>query len=379
VDFNLADFVTKSLAGPFAEQLAGHLGAPPKEVGSTLGALVPATLGTMLKANGTPDGVNTLLGLLNAPNLPQPEDAQRLLAAPDQVGSLLDMGRGQANTLFGDKLGGLGGALATQGALPTETVGKLLPLALPFILGLLRRQAGGGTIDAAGLKGLLGNLAPALSGKIPAALMSLLGLGSLFGGVSAAKPAAAVAAAASIPPAETVHKAGWKRWLPLLLIGALALWLLTQFRGCNETAPALPTASAPAGVATPEPAVPTASLPVPGMPAMATEQPASPQPASIFFDVDVTTPPAGSMQQLQALADFAKANPGKRLSVSGFHDKNGDAAHNKALAQGRGDAVKALLIEAGVPGEQIDVLVPDNSVGDQGDDRTARRVDVSVD
>ena len=115
------------------------------------------------------------------------------------------------------------------------------------------------------------------------------------------------------------------------------------------------------------------------MPAMATEQPASPQPASIFFDIDVTTPPAGSMQQLQALADFAKANPGKRLSVSGFHDKNGDAAHNKALAQGRGDAVKALLIEAGVPGEQIDVLVPDNSVGDQGDDRTARRVDVSVD
>ena len=81
-----------------------------------------------------------------------------------------------------------------------------------------------------------------------------------------------------------------------------------------------------------------------------------------------------------ALAETVKAlaaDPGKRVLLSGYHDATGDPAMNAELAKQRAKAVRAALLVAGVPLNQVLLRKPESTTG-TGTEREARRVEIRI-
>jgi outer membrane protein OmpA-like peptidoglycan-associated protein len=81
-----------------------------------------------------------------------------------------------------------------------------------------------------------------------------------------------------------------------------------------------------------------------------------------------------------SLADTVKAlaaDPGKRVLLSGYHDSTGDPAMNAELAKQRAKAVRAALLVAGIPLNQVLLRKPESTTG-TGTEREARRVEIRL-
>ena len=65
------------------------------------------------------------------------------------------------------------------------------------------------------------------------------------------------------------------------------------------------------------------------------------------------------------------------MLLSGYHDSTGDPAMNAELAKQRAKAVRAALVVAGVPLQQVLMRKPESTTG-SGTDREARRVEIRI-
>ena len=80
----------------------------------------------------------------------------------------------------------------------------------------------------------------------------------------------------------------------------------------------------------------------------------------------------------EALIAALKANPGAKLSVSGYNDPTGNAAANAVLAKKRAQGVAAALKAAGVPEAQISLDKPADTSPDGDSNAASRRVEVTL-
>ncbi|OJX09211.1 MAG: hypothetical protein BGO72_20200 [Burkholderiales bacterium 70-64] len=103
--------------------------------------------------------------------------------------------------------------------------------------------------------------------------------------------------------------------------------------------------------------------------------PGYPQGVRLYFETAKYALAADAPAQLAAIIEWARTEPSARLGISGFHDKQGDAAANAALARNRAAATRDALIGAGVATERIVMVKPQEATGG-ADDREARRVEV---
>jgi outer membrane protein OmpA-like peptidoglycan-associated protein len=103
----------------------------------------------------------------------------------------------------------------------------------------------------------------------------------------------------------------------------------------------------------------------------------------VLFDTGSATLNPGGQQQLQRLATYLNANPGRTVRIEGHTDDQGSDASNEVLSQRRADAVRAALITAGVDparvaavgvGEALPVASNDTAAGRQQN----RRVEVVI-
>jgi outer membrane protein OmpA-like peptidoglycan-associated protein len=81
-----------------------------------------------------------------------------------------------------------------------------------------------------------------------------------------------------------------------------------------------------------------------------------------------------------AMAETVKAlaaDPGKRVLLSGYHDASGDPVQNAELAKQRAKAVRAALLAAGIPLNQVLLRKPESTTG-TGTEREARRVEIRL-
>jgi cytochrome c oxidase subunit II len=99
-------------------------------------------------------------------------------------------------------------------------------------------------------------------------------------------------------------------------------------------------------------------------------------PASVYFETGKSALPADAASAVQAAADYAKAHPDAKLSLSGFTDTTGSAATNAELAKTRAQAVRDALKAAGVAEDRIILKKPETITGG-ADAREARRVEIS--
>lgn len=100
-----------------------------------------------------------------------------------------------------------------------------------------------------------------------------------------------------------------------------------------------------------------------------------PELVRFYFESGQAALPADADTQLAAVAAWARDNAQAKVGISGFHDKQGDAAINAELAKNRARAARQALLSAGVPAERIVLVKPQETTGG-GDDREARRVEV---
>ena len=159
------------------------------------------------------------------------------------------------------------------------------------------------------------------------------------------------------------RRPGLGRWLPLLLIALGALALLISLRPRTPRA-AVDTATSAARNA-------LASITLPGggtisVPAGSVNyslaqflgDSSQSAPKTFVFDhLNYGTGTAqltpDSAQTVNNLAQVLKAYPNARVQLSGHTDNSGSAEANQTLSLDRANAVKAMLVNQGVPAERI--------------------------
>ena len=97
----------------------------------------------------------------------------------------------------------------------------------------------------------------------------------------------------------------------------------------------------------------------------------------IYFETGSEALPADASAVLVRVADAARANAGKVVQISGYHDASGDPAKNAELAKNRAMAVRHALEANGVAPDHLVMDKPKVTTGD-GDAREARRVELRL-
>ena len=78
--------------------------------------------------------------------------------------------------------------------------------------------------------------------------------------------------------------------------------------------------------------------------------------ADVFFDLDQSSIKEEGRAALNANANWLKRWTGTRINIEGHCDERGTAEYNLGLGERRANAVKAYLVELGVPGDRITVI-----------------------
>jgi len=100
-------------------------------------------------------------------------------------------------------------------------------------------------------------------------------------------------------------------------------------------------------------------------------------PASVYFEVGKSTLPADAKDAIQAAADYAKAHPDAKFTLSGYTDSSGNANTNADLAKRRAQAVRDALKAAGIAEDHIILKKPETITGG-ANAKEARRVEISA-
>lgn len=153
-------------------------------------------------------------------------------------------------------------------------------------------------------------------------------------------------------------------------IASLCLVLGLGAAACAKKAPA------PAPPPPPPPAAPAAP---PAPPAPPPPPPAAPAPraltedeifaqksldqlnaerplADVYFDLDQSSIRDEGRASLTTNADWLKRWTGTRISIEGHCDERGTAEYNLGLGERRATAVKAYLVELGVPADRVVIV-----------------------
>jgi len=152
----------------------------------------------------------------------------------------------------------------------------------------------------------------------------------------------------------------------------LAVVLTLGAAGCAKKAP-LPAPPPP------PPPLPTAPAPPPTPPPPPAPPPAAPPPVAlseddlfsrktldqlnaerplgdVYFDLDESTVRDDARGPLQKNADWMKRWTSTRITIEGHCDERGSAEYNLGLGDRRGSAVKAYLVNLGIPADRIAVV-----------------------
>jgi outer membrane protein OmpA-like peptidoglycan-associated protein len=295
------------------------------------------------------------------------------------------------SSLFGDKLGGVVGAVSGASGVSQTTGQSILAMAAPAVMGLLGKQVSSGGLGASGLVNLLLSNKDAIARAAPAGLAGALGLRSLgdLGGrtIQAVQQGAAGATSAT------------RRWLPLVAVAAALLIAYLAVRGFGE--PAKDTASQ-LGTGGSAMVRKMTSVALPGGGSLSVEQdtflynlshylgntsdtavPKTFTFENLNFESGGTTLTPASNATVSDLTRVLQAYPNAQVKLVGYTDATGDVPGNKALSLARAKAVGDLLSRGGVAQTRIttDGLGEENPVAPNNTDEGRaknRRIELVV-
>lgn len=365
MSINILELLNSGIGKQLIGEAGKMLGESDSGIQSAVGSMMPALLGGMMSKAATPQGAGDLFKMVQGLNLDTGSlgNIAGLINGAGGAGALQSVGTQLLSGLLGgDKANGLASALASVSGIKPASATSLLSLGAPLIMGVVKKMAGDGGLDAAGLaKTLLGqksmlegvNLDPRITGAL-----GFNSLSSMLGALPNAAGDVARTAAAATGAAAAAGTSGLRRWLPWIL-AALALFLLWNWFSNRSKPEALP---APAPVVEAPVAAPVA-------PAVVT------LPASVYFETGSAAIGDEGKATINGAAAIVAAEGGN-VALTGHTDKTGDAAANEELAKQRALAVRDALMAAGVPESSI-TMQPPMFVTGALNDREARRVDIT--
>jgi OmpA-OmpF porin, OOP family len=407
--FNLLDMAKSYFSNELISKASSSLGESEGGISKVISAAIPSLIGSIAdKASSSHDGANSVFSMASEQN-----DSGILgslggfLGGDNNSNSLLSKGSGIISSLFGN--GGQSNMLTTLissfAGVKGSTVGTILSMAAPALLGLIGKHTKDNNMSASSMTSMLGEQKKSAMSMLPAGFS----LSSLTGGASTAAASVSNTAHAAYSNVEEKAGGGMKWLLPLILIGALAAGAYYMFKdGCNKpddaatvttggdttnaaktttegttTTPTTAVVEAPkvmvdsvTGVVSYElGALGDLELPggvkLTGVAANGFENTlvnflktgtidTVDKKANWFNIHDVqfksgkteyATPKA--MAQVKNVAAILKAYPNAVLKIGGYTDASGDAAKNKALSQARANQLMKDIIANGAAATQI--------------------------
>jgi outer membrane protein OmpA-like peptidoglycan-associated protein len=101
-------------------------------------------------------------------------------------------------------------------------------------------------------------------------------------------------------------------------------------------------------------------------------------PARLYFDSGKGETNAEGKNDLAAVVAQLKAEPARKVAITGYTDKSGNLKLNLVLAKKRALGVRAALLAAGIEKGRIEMRPPESvEIGAGGNDAQARRVEIN--
>ena len=98
----------------------------------------------------------------------------------------------------------------------------------------------------------------------------------------------------------------------------------------------------------------------------------------VYFASGKTVVPNAIDGARAGLKSYLETRAGSTLGVSGFNDASGNADVNAALSKRRAEAVRDVLVSAGIPAASVVLVKPANTTDAAAAGSAARRVEVVV-
>jgi OmpA-OmpF porin, OOP family len=239
--FNLLDMAKSYFSNELISKASSSLGESEGGISKVISAAIPSLIGTIADKASSHEGANSVLSMASEQN-----DSGILgslggfLGGDDNSNSLLSKGSGIISSLFGN--GGQSNMLTTLissfAGVKGSTVGTILSMAAPAILGLVGKHTKDNNMSASSMASMLGEQKKSAMSMLPAGFS----LSSLTGGASSAAASVSNTAHAAYSNVEEKAGGGMKWLLPAIIVGALAIGAYYMFKdGCNKPADAVTT------------------------------------------------------------------------------------------------------------------------------------------
>ena len=231
--FNLLDMAKSYFNNELVSKVSSHLGEDEGGISKAISAIFPSVIGTVAdKASSSPDAADAVLKMANAQNSGGILSSITGFLHPDTSHSMLGQSSGLISSLFGN--GGssnmLTSLISNFAGVKSTSVGTILSMAVPTILGLIGRHSSENNLSSSAMSSMLGEQKKSAMSSLPAGFS----LSSLTGGASNTVSNAATSAYNNV---EEKAAGGMKWLLPLLVIAGLAAAAWYFFKdGCNKPA-----------------------------------------------------------------------------------------------------------------------------------------------
>jgi hypothetical protein len=225
---NLIELFKNTIGDTLIKQTSGLLGESAQSISSSLGAIVPSLIGSMVLKADSDQGVKQLRDYISSNGL---EDVSLIDSSEPGSGNQYDLlmtkGSHALKFLVGEKESQVVDAVSAEGGLKTSSSSSLLKMVAPLLLGFVGRVAKDNSAGVSGLKELLLMQRDFVVSNTPARLKSLLGISSLDN--------AYMNSSANTPEInQQKGNTGMSKFLPwlVLLLTSLGLFYFLQ-KGCN--------------------------------------------------------------------------------------------------------------------------------------------------
>jgi|SRR5262245_96052 len=147
----LMDIITQSIGGDAMRQMSRQVGASEQSTGTAVSAALPLLLSALAKNSSQPQGASALLRALDKDHDGSVLDDLPGLIHNPQSGS----GAGILGHVLGDRQEAAQSAIAQTSGMNAASVGQLLTLLAPIVMGALGRAQRQQGLDSAGLGAML--------------------------------------------------------------------------------------------------------------------------------------------------------------------------------------------------------------------------------
>ena len=395
---NLLDMAKSYFNTELVNQAGSSLGESEGGISKALSAIIPSVIGGLADKASSTDGANAVAKMATEQNESGILNSIGSFLHHDSNSDLLSKSSGIISSLFGGGQSNMLTSLISNfSGIKSSSVGSLLSMAVPTVLGLLGRHTAENNISAGGLGSLLSSQKSAAMSALPAGF----NLSSVMGNVGADVKSTVNTATSMHNDMEESSGSGMKWLLPLiLLIGvAAAAWYFFK-DGCNKPEN---TTTVTTGTDTTMARTETTTT-IMEMPKISVDSITGFVNYELGTMGDLTLPNGTVLKEVSAngfennlvnflksgtidtvnkkanwftihdvqfvsgktdyaspkaavqvknVAEILKAYPNAVLKIGGYTDITGDAAKNKALSQSRADKLMKDIIASGAAATQI--------------------------